>query len=84
LGDIAVHASFSRLARIAEAARRQAEAGTCGRTRIAPATLACRAEMARLWAAGMTLAEIGERYGLTRQAVACALRAVEGAAGGER
>jgi hypothetical protein len=36
--------------------------------------------MARLWAAGLTLAEIGERYGVTRQAVQLALHAIERAA----
>jgi DNA-binding CsgD family transcriptional regulator len=70
-------------ARVAGEARRQAEAGTRGRKRVTPEALAQRGEMARLWAAGLTLAEIGERYGITRQAVACALRAVERAAGGE-
>jgi hypothetical protein len=54
------------------AAARQAAAGPRGR--LTPAALARRAEMARLWVAGLTLAEIGERFGVTRQAVACALR----------
>jgi hypothetical protein len=40
--------------------------------------------MVPLWAAGLTLAEIGERFGVTRQAVAAALRTVDGTAGGER
>ena len=66
---------------MAEEARRQAEEAPRDRGRVTPATLARRAEMARLWAAGLTLAEIGERFGITRQAVACALRAVDGAAG---
>jgi len=70
-----------RPARVAEAAARQAAAGTRGRGRLTPEALARRAEMARLWAAGLTLAEIGRRFGITRQAVAGALRAVEGAAG---
>jgi hypothetical protein len=59
--------------RVAEAARRQAEA--IG-TRLV--------EMAEMWAAGLTLAEIGERFGVTRQAVGAALRAVEAATEGER
>jgi len=62
--------------------RRQAAAGTRGR--VTPAMLARRAEMVPLWAAGLTLAEIGERFGVTRQAVAAALRTVDGTAGGER
>jgi hypothetical protein len=37
--------------------------------------------MVRLWAAGLTLAQTGRRFGATRQAVAAALRAVEGAVG---
>jgi hypothetical protein len=69
-----------RPARVAEAARRQAAAGARGR--LTPAALPRRAEMARLWSADLTLAEIGRRFGVTRQAVAGALRAVEGAAGG--
>jgi DNA-binding CsgD family transcriptional regulator len=75
-----------RAARLAEEARRQAEAAARGRGhgRVTPAKLARRAEMAELWAAGLTLAEIGERFGVTRQAVGAALRAVEGAAGSER
>jgi DNA-binding CsgD family transcriptional regulator len=77
-------ATAATRARVAEEARRQAEAGPRGRKGVTPAALARRAEMARLWAAGLTLAEIGERFSVTRQAVACALRAVEGAAGGER
>jgi len=71
-----------RPARVAEEARRQAQAGTQGRKRVTPAALVRRAEMARLWSAGLTLAEIGRRFGVTRQAVAGVLRAVEGAAGG--
>ena len=71
-------------ARLAEEARRQAEAAPHGRGRITAAALARRAEMAELWAAGLTLAEIGDRFGVTRQAVVVALRAVEAAAGGER
>jgi hypothetical protein len=51
---------------------------------LTPAALARRAEMAELWAAGLTLAKIGERFGVTAQAVGAALRAVEAAAGGER
>jgi hypothetical protein len=66
---------------VAEEARRQAEAGTRGRKGVTPAALARRSEMAGLWAEGMSQAEIGGRYGITRQAVACALRAVERAAG---
>jgi hypothetical protein len=70
-----------RPARVAEAAARQAAACVSGQGRLTPATLARRAEMAELWAAGLTLAQIGERFGVTRQAVG-ALRAVDGAAGG--
>jgi DNA-binding CsgD family transcriptional regulator len=75
-----------RAARLAEEARRQAEAAARGRGhgRVTPAALPRRAEMAELWAAGLTLAKIGERFGVTAQAVGAALRAVEAAAGGER
>jgi general stress protein YciG len=69
----------ARAARVAEAAARQAQAG--GRRQgLRPGALARRAEMARLWAAGLSLAEIGARYRITRQAVQRALRAVERAA----
>jgi general stress protein YciG len=70
----------ARAARVAEAAARLVKASPRGRGRRSPATLARWAEMARLWAKGLTLAEIGERYGITRQAVQLALRAVERAA----
>ena len=77
--DRGTAAVASRL-RVAEEARRQAEAAACGhsdgRGRVTPGTLERRAEMARLWAAGLTLREIGERFGVTRQTVAAALRAV--------
>ena len=65
-----------RPTRVAEAAARQVVASPRGRGRLTPEALARRAEMARLWAAGLTLAEIGQRFGVTRQAVAAALAKV--------
>ena len=71
-------AAGAKPARVAEAA---ASGHSDGRGRVTPATLARRAKMAELWAAGLPLREIGERFGVTRQTVAAALRAVDGAAG---
>ena len=67
---------------MAAAARRQAEAAPRGRGR--PAELARRAEMAELWAAGLTQREIADRDGVSRQAVAAALAKVEAADGEPR
>ena len=66
-------AAGAKPARVAEAA---ASGHSDGRGRVTPATLARRAKMAELWAAGLPLREIGERFGVTRQTVAAALRAV--------
>jgi DNA-binding CsgD family transcriptional regulator len=51
-----------------------AEAAPRGRGRVTAAALARRADMARLWAAGLTYAEIGRRLGVSRQAANDALR----------